>query len=186
MELEMLLAQQLADHVLVEVGQVDDADLRKHVRHLVDDVLRAGLADGELVFVGLGGVDHLHERLHGEHVMLRGHGAQLFAGFRVLVPFLQQRRLIEDLTRVGEEFRAVHGQRDALGGTGEDLDTELVLKLLHRGAQRGLGYVQLVRGLVHGAAFHYFDDVFQLKEGHNAHLYQRRFTKRRFIALRFA
>jgi hypothetical protein len=43
-----------------------------------------------------------------------------------------------------------------------------------------------VRGLVHGAAFHYFDDVFQLKEGHNAHLYQRRFTKRRFIALRFA
>ena len=80
MELEMLLAQQLANHVLVEVGQVDDADLRKHVRHLVDDVLRAGLADGELVFVGLGGVDHLHERLHGEHVMLRGHGAQLFAG----------------------------------------------------------------------------------------------------------
>ena len=40
--------------------------------------------------------------------MLRGHGAQLFAGFRVLVPFLQQRRLIEDLTRVGEEFRAVN------------------------------------------------------------------------------
>ena len=99
MELEMLLAQQLADHVLVEVGQVDDADLRKHVRHLVDDVLRAGLADGELVFVGLGGLDHLHERLHGEHVMLRGHGAQLFAGFRVLVPFLQQRRLIEDARR---------------------------------------------------------------------------------------
>ena len=53
MKLQMLLAQHLADHVLVEVRQVDDADLRKHVRDLVDDVLRAGLTDRELVLVGL-------------------------------------------------------------------------------------------------------------------------------------
>ena len=62
--------------------------------------------------------------------MLRRDGAQLLARLGVLVPFLEQGRLIEDLARVGEEFRAVHGQRDALGGAGEDLDAELLLQFL--------------------------------------------------------
>ena len=162
MELKMLLAQHLADDVLVEVGQVDDADLRQHVGDLVDDVLRAGLADRELVFIGLNGTDHLHERLDGEHVMLRGYGAQLLAWLRVLIALLQQGSLIEHLTSVGEEFRAIHGQRDSLGRAGEDLDAQLVLEFLHRGTQRRLRHVQLVRGFVHGAAFDDFDDVLQL------------------------
>ena len=130
MEFQVLLAQQLADDVLVEVGQVDDAQIGAHVGDGVDDVARAGLADRELVFVGTDRIDHLHERFHGEHVMLRRDGAQLLARLGVLVPFLEQGRLIEDLARVGEEFRAVHGQRDALGGAGEDLDAELLLQFL--------------------------------------------------------
>ena len=134
----MLLAQQLADDLPVEFRQVQDADLRLQVRHLVDDVPGARLADRELVLVRLRGVDHLHERLHGEHVMLRGHRAQLLARLGVLVPFLEQRRLVEHLAGVGQEFGAVHGQRDALGGAGEDLDAQLLLQLAHRRAQRGL------------------------------------------------
>lgn len=51
MELQVLFAQQFADHLLVELGQVQDADVRAHVRHLVDDVARLRLADRELVFV---------------------------------------------------------------------------------------------------------------------------------------
>ena len=138
MEFQMLFAQHLADYVFVEIRQVDDADFGKHVRHLVDDVFGARLTNGELVFVGFDGVDHFHERFDGEHVMLCGHGAQLFAWLRVLVTFFEQRRLIEHLARVGEEFRSVHGQGDALRRAGEDLDAKLVLEFLHRRAQRGL------------------------------------------------
>ena len=73
--------RELADRVAVKIGPVDDADFGLHVGDLVDDVARAGLADGELVFVGLDGVDHLHERLDGEHVVLGGDLAQLLARF---------------------------------------------------------------------------------------------------------
>ena len=170
MELQMLLAQHLADHVLVEVRQVDDADLRKHVRDLVDDVLRAGLTDRELVLVGLDGVDHLDERLDGEHVVLRGHGAQLLARLRVLVALLKQVGLVEHLTGVSEEFGAVHRQGDALRGTSEDLDAELVLQFLDRRAQRRLGDVQFMRRLVHGSALDDLHDVFQLQQCHKQHL----------------
>ena len=90
MEFQMLFAQHLANHVFVEIGQVDDADFGKHVRHLVDDVFGARLTNGELVFVGFDGVDHFHERFDGEHVMLCGHGAQLLAWLRILVTFFEQ------------------------------------------------------------------------------------------------
>lgn len=115
-ELEVLLSQHLADHMRVVVGKVQNADLGTHVRDLIDDVLRSCLANGELVFIRFERVDHLDEGLDREHVMLCGDGAQLLARFRVLVPFLQQIRLVEHLPRIGEEFRAVDGQRNALRG----------------------------------------------------------------------
>ena len=148
MEFKVFLAQELANHVLVEIGQVDDADLGLHVRHLVDDVTCTGLTDRELVFVGLNGVDHLHESLDGEHVVLGGDLAQLLA----------------------QEFRAVHGQGDALRGAGENLDAQLVLQFLDRRAQGRLGNVQSVGCLVHRAAFDDFDDVFQLQQCHKVYL----------------
>ena len=132
--------------------------------------MRAGLTDGELVFVRFDGVDHLHERFDGEHIVLCRNGAQLFARLGVLVSLFEQGRLIENLACVGEEFRTVHGQRNALGGAGEDLDAELLFQFLDGGAQRGLGHVQLVGGLVHRTAFDDFDDVLQLQKGHKFNL----------------
>ena len=170
MKLQMLLAQHLADHVLVKIGQVDDADFGLHVGDLVDDVARAGLADGELVFVGLDGVDHLHERLDGEHVVLGGDLAQLLARFGMLIALFEQVGLVEHLTGVSEEFGAVHRQGDALRGTSEDLDAELVLQFLDRRAQRRLGDVQFMRRLVHGSALDDLHDVFQLQQCHKQHL----------------
>ena len=129
-ELQMLLPEKLAQHILIEIGEVDDADLRKHGRHLGDDVLRPRLADGELVLVRMGGADHLDERFDGEHVVLRGHAAQLLAGTGALVPILQKRGLIKNLPGIGHELRAIDRQRDALGGPREYLDSELVLQFL--------------------------------------------------------
>ena len=171
-EFEVLLAQELADHVLVKIGQVDDADFGLHVGDLVDDVARAGLSDGELVFVGLDGVDHLHERLDGEHVVLGGDLAQLLARFGMLIALFEQVGLVEHLAGVGQEFRAVHGQGDALRGAGEDLDAQLVLQFLDRRAQGRLGDVQGMGGLVHRAALDDFDDVFQLQQCHKVYLYR--------------
>ena len=139
---------------------------------LVDDVARAGLADGELVFVGLDGVDHLHERLDGEHVVLGGDLAQLLARFGMLIALFEQVGLVEHLAGVGQEFRAVHGQGDALRGAGEDLDAQLVLQFLDRRAQGRLGDVQGMGGLVHRAALDDFDDVFQLQQCHKVYLYR--------------
>ena len=170
MEFEVLLAQELTDHILVEIGQVDDADFGLHVGDLVDDVARTGLADGELVFVGLDGVDHLHERFDGEHVVLGGDLAQLLARLGVLVTLFEQIGLIKHLTGVGQEFRAVHGQGDALRGAGENLDAQLVLQFLDRRAQGRLGDVQGMGGLVHRAALDDFDDVFQLQQCHKVYL----------------
>ena len=172
MEFKVFLAQEFADHVLIEVGQVDDADLGLHVRHLVDDVTCTGLTDRELVFVGLDGVDHLHESLDGEHVVLGGDLAQLLARFGVLVALFEQVGLVEHLAGVGQEFRAVHGQGDALRGAGEDLDAQLVLQFLDRRAQGRLGDVQGMGGLVHRAALDDLDDVFQLQQCHKVYLYR--------------
>ena len=168
MKLQMLLAQHLADHVLVEVRQVDDADLRKHVRDLVDDVLRAGLTDRELVLVGLDGVDHLDERLDGEHVVLRGHGAQLLARLRVLVALLKQVGLVEHLARVAQEGLALLGHNDTLVGALKDMHTHLVFEIADRRGNRRLRHKEPARGLGDAAAFGNFDDISELLKLHSA------------------
>lgn len=131
-KLQVLGPQQFAYHVLVEIGQVQQAEVGLHVGDLVDDVAGSRLPDGELVLVGFDRIDHLHERLDREHVVLRGDGAQLFARLGVLVTLLHELGLIEYLPGVREEFGAIDRQCDALRGAGEDLDAHLVLQLLDR------------------------------------------------------
>lgn len=98
--------------------------------------------------------------------MLRGYAAKLLGRFFVLIPLLEQFRLLDNLSYVTEKFRAVGGESDTLCRATENLYAQFRLEFLDGGGQAGLRHEKLPRRFGYGAALRYFDNVSQLLNGH--------------------
>ena len=75
---------------MVEIVQVKNSNLAFEVFDIGDDVVGSGFVDGELVLVHSELLDHFHEGIDREGVVLHGH-AEFFLGalFRNVLGFNQ-------------------------------------------------------------------------------------------------
>ena len=90
----------LLQHAPVEAVGVEHAHLAAERAHVVDDLAGAALAQDELVVVSLALLHDVHERLHAERVVLRGHGQPQVGGAFIGVAHLQHVGLLDHLARV--------------------------------------------------------------------------------------
>ena len=98
--------------------------------------------------------------------MLGGDGEALAARGVRDVFILDQRGLLNDLTRVAQKLRALLREQNPPAVAQEDGDARFLLQLAHGGGKAGLGDKQRLCGLGDGAALGDLDDVFQLLKRH--------------------
>ena len=98
--------------------------------------------------------------------MLGGNGKALAARGMRDVFILDQRGLLNDLTRVAQKLRALLREQNAPAVAQKDGDARFLLQLAHGGGEAGLGDKQRLCGLGDGAALGDLDDVFQLLKRH--------------------
>ena len=98
------------------------------MRDILDNFVGLLLAQGKVVARGIELADYIDKRINGKGIMLAAHTKVRHLLGRAFILALEQVGLVEHLAGVGQEFRAVHGQGDALRGAGEDLDAQLVLQ----------------------------------------------------------
>ena len=94
------VVERLLQHAPVEVVGVQDAHFAAERAHVVDDLGRGAFAQDELVLLALAAFHHVHERLHAERVVLRGHGQPQVGGAFIGVAHLQHVGLLDHLARV--------------------------------------------------------------------------------------
>ena len=150
-EREVACVEQALDDLAVEVAQVEDADITLERRHVLDDFPGTGFADGKLVLVGIEQLNCFDKALDREGVVLRGDGKLLFALARLAVLVHDDFVMVVQLARVGDEFLALVGERDAAAGAVEDEDVHLVFEVADGGREGRLRDIELLGGLVEGA-----------------------------------
>ena len=160
------VVERLLQHAPVEVVGVQDAHFAAERAHVVDDLAGAALAQDEFVIVSLALLHHVHERLHAERVVLRGHGQPQVGGAFIGVAHLQHVGLLDHLARVAQKLGAVVGQRHTAVAAREHGDAQLLLQLLDGGGQVRLRGVEVLGGGVDGAVLGNGDEVAKLLKGH--------------------
>ena len=89
-----------------------------------------------------------------------GRDSELFLERAVLPISLHDPLILSvQLLRVHEKLRAVIRQRHTSSAAVEQRDPKLLLELLDRAGERGLGYVQLLSRLIDRSCFRYSDDI---------------------------
>ena len=107
--------------------------------HIHDRVI--GFAFAEDKFIGLAALcaHQLDERAGREGIMLGGDGETLAAcGVRDIL-ILDERGLLNDLTRVAQKLHALLREQDAPAVAQKDGDARFLLQLAHGGGKAGLG-----------------------------------------------
>ena len=159
-------AQRLSDDRLVERAQVDHAHFAAQVAHIHDRVIRLALAENKFIRLAALRAHQLDERAGREGIMLGGDGEALAARGVRDVFILDQRGLLNDLTRVAQKLRALLREQNPPAVAQKDGDARFLLQLAHGGGETGLGDKQRLCGLGDGAALGDLDDVFQLLKRH--------------------
>ena len=138
---------------LVEVVEEEQANIAAEFLDVANDFAGTGLAEREVVGVGLAGVDDVDEGLHGKGVVLGRDGKAGAPGVGRLVDetLTEKVGLLHDLTGIAEQLGAFGREREAAVGTQEDADAELGLKVFDCHGERGLRHIELVGRRVEGA-----------------------------------
>ena len=160
--------QQTADDLFRQFGQIDDADVRPVVIHIVDHAVHAGLFQCILIAVFLVLLEHFQESVLCKGIPLGGnaemHRCNGAAGFAVqaLDPLL----LFQQRDCIAQKLLALRRKLHAPVAADEEFDTQFLLQFPHGGGNAGLGQEQLVGGLVDRTAFGDLHHICQLLKGH--------------------
>ena len=98
--------------------------------------------------------------------MLRRYGKALAHSLPGDVFFLDQRRLLHDLTRIAQKLHALGREEDAPALAHEDRRIDLLLQIMNRRRQARLGDEQRFCRLGDRSLFRDLDDVFELLKRH--------------------
>ena len=138
---------------LVEVVEKKQAYVAAEFLNVANDLACTGLAEREVVGVGLAGIDDVDEGLHGKGVVLGRDGKAGAPGVGRLVDetLTEQVGLLHDLTGIAEQLGAFGREREPAVGAQEDAHAKFGLEVLDRHGERGLRHVKLVGRRVEGA-----------------------------------
>ena len=148
MEGQIGASQQLFHHFLIEITQIEHADLTFHGTHIADHFRRPRLPDGKLVLGGVIFLHHVHKGLYRKRIVLGGDAEFLFVSPALSVPLKESFILAVYFFCVEQKFHTVIGQGDAPAASVEQSDPQLLFQLLHSARKGGLGDIELLRGLV--------------------------------------
>ena len=98
--------------------------------------------------------------------MLRGDGETLAAGGVRNILILDERGLLNDLTRIAQKLDAFLSEKNAAAVAQKNGNARFLFQLAHSGGEAGLGDKQRLGGLGNRAALGDLDDVFQLLKCH--------------------
>lgn len=163
---EVGIAEDARDHIGVERAQIDDAQLAAGEPHIFDDIVRAPLAQRELVAFLAVFPDQVDEGVHDEGVVLRRYGEHAPLGRSALVQAFEHVGLLDHLAGIGQEPHAVLGERDAAARAGEDDDAHFGFQILDRLREGGLAYIEGLRRTIDRSAADDLDEVSKLVELH--------------------
>ena len=153
---------------LVEVVEEEQANIAAEFLDVANDLAGTGLAEREVVGIGLAGVDDVDEGLHGEGVVLGGDGKARapVVGRLVDEALAEQVGLLDDLARIAEQLGAFGREREAAVGAQEDAHAKFGLEVLDRHGERGLRHIEFVGRCVEGARLGDLDEIAQLLQCH--------------------
>ena len=134
--------------------------------HIHDRII--GFAFAEDKFIGLAALraHQFDERAGCERIMLRGDGETLAAGGVRNILILNERGLLNDLTRIAQKLDAFLSEKNAAAVAQKNGNARFLFQLAHSGGEAGLGDKQRLGGLGNRAALGDLDDVFQLLKCH--------------------
>ena len=158
------------NHLLRQLRQANDADVRPAVIHVVNDGIHVHLPNGKLVAAGLRRLEQLDKRILCKRIALGGNREM---GGRGGVPGLaiagfNPPLLLQQGNSVAQEFPAIRCELHPPVASNKKLDPQLLLQLPDGGGDAGLREKELVGRFVDGTAFRNFYHVGQLLKRHRA------------------
>ena len=162
MEYKTAFFEQLFQHLPVKIVDIKDAQLTPVILHIVDNLIGAGLSQGEFIFVRALPGYQVGERIDGKGIVLGGYGADTLHRFFVCVMLFQQLGLLQHLPGIGQEFHSLGGQGNTLGAPVEDGYAHFLFQLLDRVGKAGLGYEKLLGRVGNRAAVYDGYNIAQL------------------------
>ena len=166
LERQLAGANLALEHLAVARAQVEDAQLAAHAGHVVDDLVRLLLAQGEIVTVCVELPDDVDEGVHRKRVVLARHAEMRGRLGRALVAALKQVGLLEHLAGVAQKRLALLGERHALARAVEDLHAHLAFQVAHRRRDAGLRHEEPPRRLGDVAALRHLHRPRELLQLH--------------------
>ena len=130
-EFEPCIAERFRYHALVEIAEIEHAQLASITFYVFDDLSGTSLAKRELIFVLIVFFDEVNEGFYAERIVLRGDGELLHCFIaRAAIARFEQIDLLEDLAGIANEFDTFLSEGDAAIAAIEYLDPELLFGIL--------------------------------------------------------
>ena len=163
LEHQVLFLQRTADGPLRQVRHEDHAHAAVSCCHVPDHGGHIHLLQRRLHGLLAQTVQRFHKGLGAEGIALGRNGEpDPVGGLPAAVVAAEAAALLHDGGDLGHQLLTVLGQDDAPVGPVEDGDAQLLLHFRHGAGEGGLGHIQALGRLVHGAAAVDLQDVVHL------------------------
>ncbi len=166
-KIQLCVLEDALEYVTVEFREVEDAELASLGAHVFDDVVRAGFAEGKFVLLVFVVMHERGEGVHGEGVVLGGHGEDAADRRAEFVLVFQHVGLLYDLPGVGKKFRAIVGEVHAAVVAVEDGDAHFLFEVGDGLGETRLGDVEFLGGHADGSGLDDLKDVAKLLQCHD-------------------
>jgi len=137
LELQPLLPDDLHQHLLIKIVQIQNADLALKVAYILHNVVCGRLVRREFIAVHPCFLYSLHKRFDRKRIVLHGH-TELFLALLLHIARLKDSVLVDHLSGVPQKLLTLRCDDDSPVRAHKNLQPDLLLQFLYRLGQTGL------------------------------------------------